>query len=394
MKKISIATAWLSLAATLFATSPDFPADDLSAIRTKEDLEAFVAAIREPRVKEMLQRQSAVILAAAERRTHVEAVQKTVESAKGKVTVVNDTPAEIVKAAAEPAALFDTLSVVDLAVPNTGPHDHRAVDPYDAAFFAHLGQIPSLETLNVISTKANDEWIAPIGKLTGLKSLRFTNNGKLTDVGLASLAGLTNLETFSYVGTAMQGHAFTQFKGWTKLKGCSFRGSSLDDEGLAAFCAAFPQVETISFAHAKFTDAGAANLVKLTKLKGLEIGTRNATPQCLQYLTGLPLEYLQLGDGLDKPEGIAIIKDMKTLRRLTLTDSKELSDDGVKMVAAMTQLENLEFGGLPLPDERLPLLSGFAHLQNLRLVVRPQPYPAETQAKIKALLPNVALKFD
>ena len=94
---------------------------------------------------------------------------------------------------------------------------------------------------NIIATKANDEWIVSFANLTNVKSLRFTNNGKLTDAGLEHLAGLKQLETFSYVGTGMQGHAFAKFEGWTNLKSCSFRGSSIDDEGLRNLCRTFPK---------------------------------------------------------------------------------------------------------------------------------------------------------
>ena len=55
---------------------------------------------------------------------HVEAVIRTVEGAKGKVEKTED---------------GQSLKSVDLAVPNTGPHDKRESDPYDAAFFEHLG---------------------------------------------------------------------------------------------------------------------------------------------------------------------------------------------------------------------------------------------------------------
>ncbi|MBI3880841.1 MAG: hypothetical protein HY301_12385 [Verrucomicrobia bacterium] len=153
---------------------------------------------------------------------HVEAVIRTVESAKGKVEKTED---------------GQSLKLVDLAVPNTGPHDKRTTDPYDTAFFEHLGHLTSLESLNIISTKADDNWIAPIGKLKNLRILRFTNNGKLTDAGLEKLAALTNLEQFSFVGTGMKGHAFAKFEGWTRLTRCSFRGISIDDEGLQQHCA-------------------------------------------------------------------------------------------------------------------------------------------------------------
>ena len=309
---------------------------------------------------------------------HVEAVTRIVEAAKGKVEKTED---------------GQGLKLVDLAVPNAGPHDHRKNDPYDAAFFEHLGHITTLESLNVISTKANDEWIAQLGKITSLKTLRFTNNGKLSDVGMEKLAGLKNLESFSFVGTAMTGRAYAKCEGWTKVTKVSHRGSSIDDEGLKELCDHLPNLESISLAHAKFTDAGAVHLAKLTKLKGLEIGTKNATAACLKNLATLPLEYLQLGDGLDSPEGIAAIKAIPTLKRVTLTHCEHLSDEGLKLAADLKQLEQLEIGGLQLPDERLPQLQAFAFLKELKLINRPKGYPPETQARIKALLPKVDVKF-
>ena len=185
---------------------------------------------------------------------HVEAVIRTVEGAKGKVEKTED---------------GQSLKLVDLAVPNTGPHDKREADPYDAAFFEHLGHITALESLNIISTKFNDEWMPHIAKLTNLKTLRFTNNGKLTDAGMEQLAGLKNLEAFSFVGTAITGKAYAKFDGFTKLIKVSHRGSSIDDEGLKELCDHLPNLESISLAHAKFTDAGAPNLAKLDEAQGL-----------------------------------------------------------------------------------------------------------------------------
>jgi hypothetical protein len=309
---------------------------------------------------------------------HVEAVTRIVEAAKGKV---------------EKTADSQSLKLVDLAVPNAGPHDHRKDDPYDAAFFEHLSHITTLESLNVISTKASDEWIAPLGKLTNLKTLRFTNNGKLTDAGMETFAGLTNLESFSFVGTAITGKAYAKCTNWSKVTKVSHRGSSIDDEGLKQLCEHLPNLESISLAHAKFTDAGAVHLAKLTKLKGLEIGTKNATPACLKNLATLPLEYLQLGDGLDAPEGIAACKSLASLKRLTLTHCEKLDDAGLALAAGLTQLDQLEIGGLLIPDERIPQLAAFAHLKELKLINRPKGYPPETQAKIKALLPKVDVKF-
>lgn len=376
-----------AFAASSFAASPE-----VTKIASKADLDAAIASA-DAALKKALQDHSAAILAALEQKTHADVVKQTVEGAKGKVEKINTTPDDLKKAAGGELAAFDSLKLVDLNVPNTGPHDHRTVDPYDAAFFAHLAHLKTLESLNVISTKANDEWIAPLGQLKNLKSLRFTNNGKLTDVGLEALSGLTNLESFSFVGTGMKGHAYTKFEGFTRLTKVSHRGSSIDDEGLKALCEHLPNLESISLAHAKFTDAGAVHLAKLTKLKGLEIGTPNATPECLKNLIPLPIEYLQLGDGLDSPAGIAAIKAIPSLKRVTLTHCDHLDDAGLQLATQLTQLEQLEIGGLDLPDERLSQLKGFAFLKELKIIRRPQGYPPETQARIKALLPKVDVKF-
>jgi len=196
---------------------------------------------------------------------HVDAVIRTVEAAKGKVEKTED---------------GQSLKLVDLAVPGAGPHDHRKDDPYDAAFFEHIGHITTLESLNIISTKFNDEWMPHIAKLTHLKTLRCTNNGKLTDAGMVQLAGvMKGLESFAFVGTAITGRAYAQFDVLTKLVKVTHRGNSIDDEGLKELCDHLPNLEYISLAHSKFTDAAAPNLAKLTKLKGLDIGSSKATPE-------------------------------------------------------------------------------------------------------------------
>ncbi len=107
----------------------------------------------------------------------------------------------------------------------------------------------------------------------------------------------------------------------------------------------------------------------------------------------LPLEYLQLGDGLDTPEGIALIKDMPTLRSLTLTNAKALTDADLKLVAGITQLEHLELGGINLPDERLASLKDFAFLKSMRLVPSSNPFTPDTQGKIQQLLTKTELQF-
>jgi hypothetical protein len=310
--------------------------------------------------------------------SHAEAVVRIVAAAKGKVEMTAD---------------GQGVKLIDLAVPGAGPHDHRKDDPYDAAFFEHVGHLSTLESLNIISTKFNDDWMPPLAKLTNLKVLRFTNNGKLTDAGMAQLAGLTKLENFSFVGTQMTGKAYAHFEGFTKLTRVSHRGSLIDDEGLRQLCDHLPNLESLSLAHAKFTDVGAPHLAKLTKLKGLEVGAAKATSQSLRHIAKLPLEYLQLGEGFDSGACFPLIKDIVTLRRLTLTNAQALTDADLQALADLSQLTHLEIGKMPLPDERIALLKPFAFLKSMRLVPAKTPFTPDQQAKIQALLPATKIDF-
>jgi len=235
--------------------------------------------------------------------------------------------------------------------------------------------------------------MGPLAKLTNLKVLRFTNNGKLTDAGMAQLSGLTKLEKFSFVGTQMTGKAYADFEGFTKLTRVSHRGSLIDDEGLRQLCDHLPNLESLSLAHAKFTDVGAPHLAKLTKLKGLEVGAAKATSQSLRHIAKLPLEYLQLGEGFDSGACFPLIKDIVTLRRLTLTNAQALTDADLQALADLSQLTHLEIGKMPLPDERIALLKPFAFLKSMRLVPAKTPFTHDQQAKIEALLPATKIDF-
>lgn len=363
----------------------------LAGVKTQADLTAAIAAAKDPAAKRALQAHTAAILAAAAKKAHVDFVVAALDKAPGTYTKTNTTPAELKAVLGGEAALFDTLTVVNLGSATLGIKAKREVDPFDEGFYQHLGGIPDVQALTIINTTAQNDWLASVAQLRGLTNLSIVNQSKLNDLGLAHLAGLKNLERFAYVGTSMTGKPFKDFTGWTKLRSSSFRGSQLDDEGLRALCENFPTLESLSLAHAKFTDAAAVHLAKLKQLKGIEVGSQKATSAALRPLVGLPLEYFQLGEGVDSPDSLAVIKEFKSLKRLTLTNCKTYTEADLQTVAGMKQLEHLELGSLPMTAERVALLKRFAYLKSMRLV---PPYPKELQTSIQEALPKVAIRFE
>ena len=420
--KLTLLTALLLTSLTALQAAPP----DLSKITSRADLDAVIAAATDAALKQALQDNATVILAAAEQHSHVEAVIRTIESAPGTFTKINTTPEALKKAAGGDLALFDTLTMVNTGILNGHAHASRdkKTDPYDAAFIENLGQIPSLENLSVVVTALEESSLDPILKLKRLKALRIEvraapNPGdtalaklsqlgtfpelkslslhyfsKATDAGLEHLAGLKNLESFS-LRANLPGHAFAKFEGWTNLKSIAFHGNGIDDEGLGYICERFPNLESLNLIHARvLTDASAVHLLKLKKLKSIILNGPNLTAAWHGNLSTLPLESLSVsqGNALPAAQAIAGAKSIPTLRRFAMS-GKTLTDTDLTSLASMTQLESLSLEDIDLPDTRLPQLQAFAHLKSLTLVRYGKGYPEETQAKVKTLLPKVEVKF-
>ena len=404
---------------------------DLSQIRSQRDLETLISTTPDTALKQALTDHASAILAAAQQHPHVQAVIRTIESAPGSLTKLNTTPEPLKKAIGGEIPLFDTLTQVSTSILDGKAHVYRKSDedPYDAAFIEHLGHIPSLESVKIVATKIQDSWLPPLLKLKNLKSLSMEGRavelpgkpalgdpslerlkaltelkdlnslelayfGEATDAGLEHLAGLTNLERFTFRGSPVKGHAFAKFKGWTKLKSINFHSNSLDDQGFGYVCQNFPNLEFIKLWHSKLlTDASAENLGKLTKLTGIEISASKATAGFLKHLRQVPLEYAALEYGVNAPasEAIDTMKSIPTLRRLKL--GGPLTDAELAELSGATQLRELSIELRELTPERLLQLRAFNFLKSLTLAVRPKSPSNEVQDHLKALLPNVEVKF-
>jgi hypothetical protein len=400
-------------------------APDLSKIKSRADLDTVIATTADATLKQSLGDHAQAILAAAEQHPHVVAVIRTIESAPGSFTKVNNTPEALKTAAGGELAIFDTLTQVSTNILGGKAHDHRKEqdDPYNAVFIEHLGHISSLESVKLEASGIQDEWVLPLLKLKKLKSLSVSGFGRLgdaslghfqkltecpdltnlelayfgkaTDAGWENLAGLKKLESFTPRGAAYPGHFFAKFDGWTNLKRINFHSNGLDDEGFGHVCEKFPNLEFIKLWHSKLiTDASAEHLKKLKNLKGIEISCSKATAALVKHLRDLPMEYVALEYGVNSPASDAIetVKAIPTLRRLSLSADK-FTDSEFTALAGVTQVQELSLSGLDLTETRLPQLKSFTGLKTLTLVRYGKGYPDEMQAKVKALLPKVDVKF-
>src|SRR5258708_5966260 len=120
-------------AATAFAATP------LPPITSAADLDTAIAATTDPAQKSALQTSRDAILAAVAGKPHVDAVIATLTAAGGAYEKTNATPDALQKAFGAPFPLFDTLRLVNLSDPKLGIKAKRDTDPFDHAFYEHLG---------------------------------------------------------------------------------------------------------------------------------------------------------------------------------------------------------------------------------------------------------------
>jgi len=273
------------------------------------------------------------------------------------------------------------------------------VTTFDESSLDSILKLKRLKSLRIeVRARPNpgDTALAKLSQLAtfpDLKSLSL-HYFNVTDAGLEHLAGLKNLESFS-LRANVPGHAFAKFEGWTNLKSIAFHGNGIDDEGLGHICERFPNLESLNLIHARvLTDASAAHLLKLKKLKSIILNGPKMTADWHGNVSTLPLESLSVSQGNSVPaaQAIAGAKAIPTLRRFAM-DGKTLTDAELNALTSMTQLESLSLEGLDLPDTRLPQLQAFGHLKSLTLVRYGKGYPDETQAKVRTLLPKVEVKF-
>ena len=257
------------------------------------------------------------------------------------------------------------------ALKSLGPNDAQDLDflapiPADDAFMPYIAKLTgmthfcpvlarftpkgwamlaSLPCLEHICTPygLTDADVAEIAKLRTVNEMEIVAD-RLTDAGLASLAGLRNLQVLHLEGTTM-----------------------MTDEGLRSL-GTLPKLRHLRLS-GPFTDKGLAYLIALPSLKALWLETPNTTEEGLRHLAQCQsLERLCV-PWLDTitDRGIAYLKSMPKLRALGVGDARSL-DAGVTALASVSNVEVLALKGSPaLTDSALKPLASMPKLRALEI---------------------------
>ena len=256
--------------------------------------------------------------------------------------------------------------------------------------------------LQLTSDRLSDTGLASVATMprlselyVGRRSFREKNTAHaITDAGIASLSALKELKRLSvYSGVDVTGTGLRELARLPKLSELYLLTPSINAEGFAA-AATLPHLKVFSIStsdlppaafaplekmtslerlslyddKAPLDDSVAAYLAKLTELRELGLFDTKLTDAGLAHLRGLTnLRSLLISKGIFTDVGLGYLKSLRELRKLSLSAELDASDEGIKNLAGMVHLTELQLPGKRITDEGLIALAKMTDLRSLNL---------------------------
>jgi hypothetical protein len=113
------------------------------------------------------------------------------------------------------------------------------------------------------------------------------------------------------------------------------------------------------------TDWGLKELTRATQVTRLGIGGAQLTDEGMRHLARMPqLEELGLGGPMCRvtDRGLEPLRQLRALRRFTMTWAPQISDAGIANLGVCERLEHVDLMGTPTGDGALKVLTGKPHL--------------------------------
>lgn len=263
----------------------------------------------------------------------------------------------------------------------------RHLDALDDAAFSSLAALKDLRSLTISNCKnvtgrglqkingselrALELWSLPLAE-DGLEALRSMKNLRYLDlygceldkVDATPLAELRQLQFLKLTRTNANDKTLSQLEKLTNLTGLLlYDCKDITDAGMA-YLKDLENLEKLqlptSYGDKKITEAGVLNLAKMTAMRDLTVPSSAWTDKSLSAIKGMTqLRKLAVG-GEVTDEGLAVLANMSELTELKLSTAK-ITDDGLAALGNLTHLKSLELERTNING------SGLRHLENSQL---------------------------
>ena len=171
--------------------------------------------------------------------------------------------------------------------------------------------------------------IKALSRVTGLH----LDRSKVTDVGLAPLEGINNIELINLKGTAITDAGLNHLRNMTSLKQLNVTHTSVTDAGVASLKKSLPHLQVTHLSHAE-----SHSQLAITNAGGTEYFDENGRLIEIRFTPGKLNDFQLLG--LQKHFEVW----KSTLRSIDLTDC-HITDRGLEALAGLTSLRQLTLKG-------------------------------------------------
>jgi Leucine-rich repeat (LRR) protein len=238
---------------------------------------------------------------------------------------------------------------------------------------AELSRLPALEELSIADcVKITDQGIA---HLAGMRSLKRLNLSRLTisNESIRHLRDLTALESLEVAATnrvdgklRMNDAGVAHLAGITRLISLNLFRSNVGGEGMARL-AEFSALESLNLAETNVRLTKEAPWSTFRNLRSLNLSGCAITDGALARLADMGLlETLDLSHTDVTDAGLVHLERLSALRRLSLADTS-VSGPGLQSLQRLPQLEILDLRGTKITDDHLADIATLGELRTLRL---------------------------
>ncbi len=196
-------------------------------------------------------------------------------------------------------------------------------------------------------------------------SISFSQNENMTDHRLRSIKELKHLEGLYIEATPVTNAGMQDLAQLTSLTKLDISSTAVGDEGLQ-YLAGLEKLTYLSVQATKITDVGLKHLTNLRNLTSLNLNVTMTGDQGLEYIKNLINLTVLNGGKLTTDEGLKHLSQMKQLQRISF-DATRITGSGLVHLPDPEKLVNLNLQGSPVTDENLQNVSKFTNLQVLYL---------------------------
>jgi hypothetical protein len=261
-----------------------------------------------------------------------------------------------------PELVFLDVSNTSTGVLNTG-------EPFEPQ------KLPRLEVLIAGNTNIHDG-VGP-GTPFGVRALQqgfpllqnldISNCRFITDKALPFAGQMQQLQVLSVAGDKITDAGLASLAPAPSLETLNLAGTPINGTGLPGL-AGLPRLRNLILTATPITDAGLANVRSLPALQVLWLNGTVIDDQGMVSVAGLPfLEELNLGGTRITDAGVAELRGLRHMRRLSLFNT-QVGDAGVRDLRSLRRLRQLDLGGTRINDRALESVVRLPQLQSLSLL--------------------------